>query len=450
MLAQLGGLFFALIAACEPGRSVEPLASEGSRVVYDTDDRRELFDAPTPTLREFGEHSVVALISNGTSSDAGLGDPSMVFDAPTWAERRKLCDGVRFATQPAAATCSGVLIERDLVLTAGHCARNLDCGALHVVFGYHYAEDGVIPVLEADDVYRCREVVSFEVPNELGSVDYGWLRLDRPVSGDKRPAPIARVAEPLRDGQIVHAFEFGGGIPLKLQPNMRVTEPRPEPLDFFVAALDAFEGSSGGPLIDESGRVVGIIGSGNADYVETFEGCLDISVLPETAAAEVGTYAFQAAAGLCSDAPESGRWCDQADHPSSCAVGKKRGGSFLFSLVPLLVLAFFRRRSRHLVRRVSEVTIALHQGADGAEGRERSTRGRTWRSQLPGRALARNIGVIQPLCKVAGDPDRMAEEEVAVVVPELEAAVREHRDALQLHARSELFGGERLLVVLEP
>jgi hypothetical protein len=331
--------------ACEP-RAVEPLASEGSRVVYDADDRRELFDAPTTELREFGERSVVALISNDALSDVGLGDPSMAFRAPTWAERRELCDGVRFATQPAAATCSGVLIDRDLVLTAGHCARNLDCGALSVVFGYHYLEDGAIPVLEPDDVYRCAEVLSFEVPSELSSLDYGWLRLDRPVSVDKRPAPIARRAEPLEFGQLVHAFEFGGGVPLKVQPRMRVLEPRPETLDFFVAALDAFEGSSGGPLIDESGSVAGVIGRGNADYAETFEGCLDVSVLPESAAAEAATYAFQAAAGLCAEAPESARWCEPSDQPASCALRRQRGGSFLGILAPLPLALFYRRR-RH-------------------------------------------------------------------------------------------------------
>ncbi len=80
---------FSPMPACEP-RAVEPLASEGSRVVYDADDRRELFDARRPNCAEFGGRSVVALISNDALSDVGLGDPSMAFRAPTWAERREL------------------------------------------------------------------------------------------------------------------------------------------------------------------------------------------------------------------------------------------------------------------------------------------------------------------------------------------------------------------------
>jgi hypothetical protein len=146
-----------------------------------------------------------------------------------------LCDGVRFGEEPAAATCSGVLIADDLVLTAGHCARGLECASLSPVFGFHYDADGVENVIDAEDVYRCRQIVGFEIPNAQSALDYGFIRLERPVSDPRKPATLSRVAVALDLGETLVAFGFPGGIPLKVRASVVVRDPRPSELDYPVA-----------------------------------------------------------------------------------------------------------------------------------------------------------------------------------------------------------------------
>jgi len=335
-----------LATACSSGPPLE-LSQVSEAVVYGADDRHELYEAPTDALRHLGERSVVALIEDQTLAAAGALGRTSPFDAPSWAERRRLCGDVRFSEQPAAATCSGALVDDDLVLTAGHCARNLDCGKLGVYFGYYYGADGQTAELDSDDVYRCAESVSFEVPSEIEHLDYGWLRLDRSVSKDKQPLRIEGAIGAVGDTTLT-LLDFGGGIPLKFQTRVHVLDDRHGELDYFLTAADAFEGSSGGPLVREDGTVVGILAGGNPDYVTDKSGCLEVQVLAESAAAERATYAFQALAGLCRDSPEREKLCPR-EHVSRssggcsitpCGVGDRASLASIF----FCMFAFVRRR----------------------------------------------------------------------------------------------------------
>jgi hypothetical protein len=341
----------ALVTACA-GR-VEPDVSQVAQgVVYDADDRQELNLAPTDGLRRFGEQSVVALVDGSAQADARA-----VFFASAWGERRDLCPGVRFAEQPSAAACSGVLVTPELVLTAGHCARNLDCNTLNVVFGFRYLDAMAIPALGDDDVYRCAEIPSFEIPSAFDTLDYGWVRLDRPVSADKQPAAIEHAAKALPATTALQALNFGGGVPLKIQTGVSVLDARAGVLDYFVTALDAFEGASGGPLIRDDGTLVGIVVHGNEDYTQSAEGCLEVAVLPESAGNERATYAFQAVAGLCRDSPaRAGELCRYHEANAAgagCSVGRRAddGSQHWVAVVACAAAAALRRRRvRRLAR----------------------------------------------------------------------------------------------------
>jgi hypothetical protein len=315
-------------------------------VIYGTDDRRELYDAPSDRVRDFGAQTVVALIEDAALEGHGLSGARAAFEAPSWSERRQLCESVRFGEQPAAATCSGVLVDRDLVLTAGHCARQLDCESLSVVFGYHYLEGGGVPVLADEQIYRCAEVLSFEVESEVSRMDYGWLRLDRRVSESQRPAALTPIAAAVELDEALLAFGFGGGVPLKVQPDVRVADARSDQLDYFVMALDAFEGASGGPVIRADGTVVGVLAQGRADYVETDQACRGVAVLDESESAEVVTYAFRALDGLCRDAPDSSPCSSQnPGEVPGCSLNAVSSRHTLSWMLLGLALVLARRRA---------------------------------------------------------------------------------------------------------
>lgn len=318
-------------------------------MVYGTDDRRELVLAPSDALRRFGAESVVALIEDQRLQGTAPDNAGSLFGLSTWGERDFLCDGVRFREQPAVATCSGVLVDADLVLTAGHCARNLDCDALNVVFGYHYIEGDGLPELGPDDVYRCGEVLSFETRAALSNLDYGWLRLDRAVSSDKQPAAIASPFESVEPGEVLQAFGFGGGVPLKFEPDVSVLEATPPSPDYFVALLDAFRGASGGPLIRDDGSVVGTLALGEVDYELGEAGCNELRVLPESDAAEQITYAARALQGLCRDAPDT-PLC-RAPPSEGCTLGARSATHTWDGVLFSAALVLFIRARRSLAAR---------------------------------------------------------------------------------------------------
>src|SRR6266850_2085585 len=68
--------------------------------------------------------------------------------APSWGDAKGLCPGERFSVQPAAAFCSGVLVDWDLVLTAGHCARVYALGDFVVAFDYFYQAPGELALVD--------------------------------------------------------------------------------------------------------------------------------------------------------------------------------------------------------------------------------------------------------------------------------------------------------------
>src|SRR3954452_2919549 len=119
-----------------------------SPIVYGADDRREAFES-SPGERALLERSLVALVPKQRLATS---EGRVRVMGASLGQAVGLCPGEAFAGQPDAAFCSGVLVDWDLVLTAGHCAHAIAVDDLAVVFGYFYPEPGRL-ALTADDVY---------------------------------------------------------------------------------------------------------------------------------------------------------------------------------------------------------------------------------------------------------------------------------------------------------
>jgi hypothetical protein len=117
-------------------------------VVHGADGRRDVYEVDDSALRAIATDATVALIysSRLIPDDEGL----IQFEARSQQEDQKLCPDQRFAEQPVLAFCSGVFIDDDLVLTAGHClqasARSPEeaCRETSFVFGFHYRAAGTL------------------------------------------------------------------------------------------------------------------------------------------------------------------------------------------------------------------------------------------------------------------------------------------------------------------
>lgn len=317
-MRRASGLFLLLAAgaACTDGPAP---AGQGQRaVVYGDDDRLEYFQHPDEVLRARTRESVVALIPEGRLDTS---DPTQVqIVSSTLGQDNDLCPGEPFADQVAGASCSGTLVDWDLVLTAGHCVTNTaDCADYRFVFDDYYEAAGQLAHIAPEDVFRCRAIVA---RRRQGDLDYALIQLDRPAAPPRRPTPVRLQDLPLTQGSSVSVVGFPDGIPAKLAANGVVLDDGAPALEQFVATLDTFAGNSGSGVYDPQGVLVGNLVTGQADYVRNGS-CYVVNRLPaggDNGDAEGVVYVARALEGLCA-AGWRGVLCGDADGTcSACAA----------------------------------------------------------------------------------------------------------------------------------
>lgn len=364
------GLLLTLAFGC--GTSEEVFVGEFTEsVVYGADDRVEVFNHPDLALRRIAQESIVALIPSFRVTREVDGTHSLF--TQSLKDLRGLCDDELFGNQPTAASCSGVLIDDDLVLTAGHCIdESFPCENYSFVFNYHLSGPDSLAAIRDEDVYSCARVVVQGNPQAAQyTPDFTVVQLDRPVEGAKSPVSI-RPAVALATQEALAMIGFGSGLPAKIDTGGSVADSREDRLDFFVANVDAFQGHSGSATFDSEDRLAGILVSGRApDYDEPVAGetCSRVSVYEDSQAGEVVHNVAPIVAALCDagwDAedlcdPEGcdGEPCGYAPPPtggngvvpadsSSCAVSEG-SNSPLFAALGLLLFVALRRFRRQAV-----------------------------------------------------------------------------------------------------
>jgi hypothetical protein len=281
-------------------------------VIYGKDGRIELREFADDALREVFARSVAAvMISDALKVD----HDSARLLARSLEEVAGLCPGERFATQPAAAQCSALLLDSRTLLTAGHCMRRIACADALFVFGYANGSDGKLPRLAANDVYRCESVLVRElsVPTASQRIDFAWVRIDRPAPDRAAFIEVRGASDPLQAGEALTVAGFGGGVPMQVISGGQVADPRAAVRDYFVSTSDTIQGDSGAPVFDAQRRLVGVHVRGYADYMQTADGCQVSSQLDDSieTAAEQNTYAARALDELCAAHPEAEACCLQ-------------------------------------------------------------------------------------------------------------------------------------------
>jgi len=283
--------FVGLSVAC--GSAEEVFVGELSApVVYGTDDRREVFEHPDPELQRVARESIVALIPTvrlNRFDDGTYGISAFSLEEELRSRFNPtiqgLCDDELFANQPVAASCSGTLIDDDLVLTAGHCISSTrTCDSFSYVFDYHLDGPNLLAPIHDEDVYGC-ERVFLERDAQVDEItpDYVIIQLDRPVEGPHAPVDI-RPASALERNDPLSMIGFGSGLPAKIDSGASVADPPTPERDFFIANLDAFEGHSGSATFDSNAELAGILIGGRVpDYVVSpEEDCARVNVFRES------------------------------------------------------------------------------------------------------------------------------------------------------------------------
>ncbi len=269
-------------------RSAQPLASVSdadlvalahprTRAIYGTDYRKDWYEiSPAEGVEALTQAS--AALFNAAKVEPPV-NGRVHLKTSTFAEAEKLCPDPKpkFADQPSGAFCSGILVRSDVVLTAGHCVREVsnDLSAPeHVtgtkfVFGYLLQKsDADASTVPASNVFTGREVVGGDFQKSKTVVsfhDWALVRLDRPVP-PTLAKPVTSWENTVTKEEPVFVIGFPAGMPLKYAPGAKIRDDSNEA--WFVANLDTFGGNSGsGVYSQESKKLIGILVQGETDYV---------------------------------------------------------------------------------------------------------------------------------------------------------------------------------------
>ncbi len=269
-----------------------------SRAIYGKDHREDLYEISAaegiqPLVR------ASAALFKAVDVDAPAGGMVHLRGKP-FRELRNICptSNLKFADQPTGAFCSGTLVAPDVVLTAGHCVREVSKDPVapeHVtstrfVFGYSLRSANADPrSVPAGNVFSGSAVLGGESDplRDFSRHDWALVRLDRPVPPSVAEPVTAWERAPVQQGERVFIIGFPDGMPLKYAPGAKVNNASNEA--WFTADLDTFGGNSGSGVYDQaSKKLIGILVQGGPDYVpDRANGCFLVNVCPHLDAANI-------------------------------------------------------------------------------------------------------------------------------------------------------------------
>jgi len=202
------------------------------------------------------------LINYDTAEKSNAIIASLLTDNPPTGHN--YCSSEKFSDHRAYKRgCTGFLIGKDILITAGHCFRSKnDCHRKLITFSAtadRETEKGF--KVFNDEVYECKKIIAQEYDQQDTLVDYAIIQLDRKTG----ILPLKfRQAKKIDDHEAVFMIGHPLGLPKIYSHNAFVMENISDV--YFKASLDSFHGNSGSPVFNAKTLLVeGIMVRGEID-----------------------------------------------------------------------------------------------------------------------------------------------------------------------------------------
>lgn len=179
-------------------------------------------------------------------------------------EQYRFCVKENFEEQRLWSNCSGTLIAKNIILTAGHCVlSSADCKKLNFVFDYN--SDNEIEKIQQDKnrIFKCKRLLytSKPVPG-VQLKDYAVVELDRDVQNIK---PIAYSSDKLDQIEDIISVGHPLGLPKKIVKGFVDSEDLQNTgAHFYKSHMSTHAGLSGAGVYNSNLNLIGVLVRGGA------------------------------------------------------------------------------------------------------------------------------------------------------------------------------------------
>jgi V8-like Glu-specific endopeptidase len=215
---------------------------------------------------------------------------------------RSRINGARWPEEPEISNKlgrTGFLVAPDLVLTAGHHLGQEPL-VLSAIFGLRQpdviienSQDGYRYVVQPDQVFGVAEICVSEFSPSHG--DFALLRLDRPVpDGVGWPLLLgSSKGQLLGDPLVMMGHPRAQPLKIVVRPGKTAAGPVfwSHEGAYFTSTVDAFRHSSGSPILNDAGLVIGIQVGGSRDIGSNDQPHVEREGIPASTATRIDALA---------------------------------------------------------------------------------------------------------------------------------------------------------------
>ncbi len=251
-------LVFALAASAQI--NFENNKEQNAKSIYGQDNRQEPYEINDAKIAELSQATAAIF---PVYKIMPLNRDYSKSSTQSVAQSKRLCRDEKFSDQPSSPYCSGVLISKDTILTAGHCVKlgALACWGINIVFDYRMDTPEQNPWRIANkNIYSCSKIISYS--NKEG-LDYAIIRLDRPVL-DRKPVEVQTSRPAVQQGDQLIMMGHPLGMPQKIVTGGLVRKSLGANI---LTNLDSLSNNSGSPVFSNQHQLIGLLVSGESDLI---------------------------------------------------------------------------------------------------------------------------------------------------------------------------------------